>query len=107
MDFGAILKAMAKRRCIFGKQLRRVREAKGLSRPCFALRANYPADGIHKIERGDREPGVLLAVKLVAATGVPVGDFFEELYQSMLKEQKDNLDSVKEIQQPPSHNQED
>ena len=44
------------------------------------MRLQYHTRNIQRIEDGSRQPGVLLALRMVAAVGADPGDFFETLF---------------------------
>ena len=46
------------------------------------MRAEFNVTNLRKIEKGKVQPGVMLAVRLVAATGANVGEFFQKLAET-------------------------
>lgn len=50
-----------------------------MSQWCFAARCEIPAPNLRKIEKGETQPGVMLAVRLLAATEADVGECFRQL----------------------------
>lgn len=72
-------KKMSNQSTLFGCALEQARVISGLSKRKFAAVSMYELRGIQKILKGEREPGVMLALRLVAATGQDVGDFFAQL----------------------------
>jgi transcriptional regulator with XRE-family HTH domain len=63
----------------FGGNLRRLREAAGLSRAELAWRGGVPASTLRGWEAGLGFPGLPAALRLAAALGVPVERFAEEV----------------------------
>ena len=61
----------------FAKNLRRVRDAKGISQEGLAHRADLSASHVAKIEQRKREPGLEVIVKLTKALGVSAAELFE------------------------------
>ena len=57
-----------------GSNLRRLREAKGLSQEAFAFEAGVHRTYISDIERGARNPSIALVAKLAIALGVSASD---------------------------------
>lgn len=45
----------------------------------FAAKCEIAAPNLRKIEKGETQPGVMLAVRLLAATGADVGECFRQL----------------------------
>lgn len=82
----------------FGNALEQARIDGGLSKRKFAATAGYELRGIQKILKGEREPGVLLALRLVSATGQNVGEFFEKLNQQLSTELQTSLSNIAETE---------
>ena len=61
------------RQCL-GRNLRRLREAKGLSQEKFAFEAHIHRTYISDIERGARNPTISIVQKLADALGVTASD---------------------------------
>ena len=61
------------RQCL-GHNLRRLREAKGLSQEKFAFEASIHRTYISDIERGARNPTIIVVQKLADALGVTASD---------------------------------
>jgi transcriptional regulator with XRE-family HTH domain len=61
---------------IFAANLRRIRQARGLSQERLAHAADLNTTHVAKIERSEREPGVRTVAKLALALHVPVADLF-------------------------------
>ena len=60
-----------KRECIaFGKVVRRFREAEGLSQEALAAKARIHRTYIGGIERGERNPTLLMIHRLAGALGI-------------------------------------
>jgi transcriptional regulator with XRE-family HTH domain len=57
--------------------LRRLREAKGLSQEAFAHEAGIHRTYISDLERGARNPTIIVVGKLAAALNVPSGDLLD------------------------------
>lgn len=66
-------------RCIFGPLLKHVRSKAGVSQRRIAELCDLGLRGILRIESGEREPGVMNALKLVYYTGYSVARFFDSL----------------------------
>jgi transcriptional regulator with XRE-family HTH domain len=60
----------------FGKTLRALRTARGLSQWALADAAGMDHNYIGMIERGERNPAVVNVVKIAKALGVPPGELF-------------------------------
>jgi transcriptional regulator with XRE-family HTH domain len=58
--------------------LRRLRQAKGLGQEKFALEHGFDRTYISGIERGVRNPTILVLERLAAALKVPVEDLLKE-----------------------------
>jgi transcriptional regulator with XRE-family HTH domain len=63
----------------FGKQLRQIRLAQGLSQDQLAERTGLHATAIGRIERGCREPRVTTVLRLAQGLGVPAGTLIDPL----------------------------
>ena len=61
----------------FGKSVRRMRQAIGLSQEEFADRAQIHRTYIGGIERGERNPTLTMICRLADALGVPPGRLLE------------------------------
>ena len=61
-----------------GLNVRRHREAKGLSQEAFAYEAGIHRTYVSDIERGARNPTILVVDKLAKALGVPAGELLAE-----------------------------
>ena len=61
------------RQCL-GRNLRRLREAQGLSQEKFAFEAHIHRTYISDIERGARNPTITIVQKLADALGVTASD---------------------------------
>ena len=68
--------------CPFGQAFFQARSANSISQWTVALRTQYHIRNIQRIERGEHQPGVMLALRLVAAAGAEVGSFFHTLSAS-------------------------
>ena len=60
----------------FGKNLKRVRESKGLSQEDLAAKADSVLSQVGRIERGKRAPTILTVQKLADALEVNVKELF-------------------------------
>jgi transcriptional regulator with XRE-family HTH domain len=66
-------------RSIFGANIRRAREAAGLSQEALGHQASFHPTEVNRIERGRRNPGLLTIIKLAKALDVPAGDLLDGL----------------------------
>lgn len=62
---------------IFGILLSECRAATNLSQNCVSSIAKYDHRSLQRVEKGIQIPGVINAAKLVAATGIEIGIFFD------------------------------
>ena len=60
----------------FGKNVRRHREAAGLSQEALAEKADLDRTYVSGIERGVRNPTILSAARVASALRVPLSDLF-------------------------------
>ncbi|RZF60875.1 XRE family transcriptional regulator [Sphingomonas populi] len=60
-----------------GSNLRRLREARGLSQEAFAYEANIHRTYVSDIERGARNPTILIVEKLAKSLGVTAGELLD------------------------------
>ena len=67
---------------IFGPLLAQARLAVGMSQTAMAKGAGYNLRNVNAVEKGQQEPGVMSALALVAATGVDIRGFFDQLHQT-------------------------
>jgi transcriptional regulator with XRE-family HTH domain len=58
----------------FGRNLRRIRRERGYSQEVLASRAEVHRTEVSLLERGRRDPGVNMTLRLAGALGVPPGD---------------------------------
>ncbi len=63
----------------FGSVLKARRKEKGVSQKAFGRIANVHRNEISALERGEREPGLLMLLILANATGASVADLTEDL----------------------------
>jgi transcriptional regulator with XRE-family HTH domain len=63
----------------FGLKLAKLRGDMGLSQERFARKANVHRNEIGALERGKREPGLLMLLILADAAGVPVKHLTKDL----------------------------
>ena len=64
----------------YGELLRYCRLQRGVSQTRIAKNIHYDLRSLQRVEKGEQEPLVTTAVKLVAAIDVPPGQFFEQLW---------------------------
>jgi transcriptional regulator with XRE-family HTH domain len=60
-----------------GSNLRRLRESRGLSQEAFAHEANIHRTYVSDIERGARNPTILIVEKLAKSLGVTAGELLD------------------------------
>jgi DNA-binding XRE family transcriptional regulator len=72
-------------KCLFGPLLRQARLAAGLSQDAMLQKVQYDLRNIGAVEKGRQEPGVMLALGMVTATGADVRMFFDALHALALK----------------------
>jgi transcriptional regulator with XRE-family HTH domain len=60
-----------------GRNLRRLRDEKGWSQEAFAFEAKIHRTYVSDIERGARNPTVMIVEKLAGALGVPAGQLLD------------------------------
>ena len=65
-------------RARLGKNLRRLRLQKGWSQEEFAFEANIHRTYVSDLERGARNPTIVVVEKLAISLGVTVSELFEE-----------------------------
>jgi transcriptional regulator with XRE-family HTH domain len=63
----------------FGKRLKKVRKAKGLSLRKLAMLAEMNYGNIHKIEKGEINPQISTVILLAEALGIPPSDLLPSL----------------------------
>jgi len=61
----------------YGRNLRRLRKARGYSQEALADRAEVHRTEVGLLERGERGAGVEVTLRLAGALGVHPGDLFE------------------------------
>ena len=61
----------------FGRRLRELREARGMSQETLALVCGLDRTYIGGIERGERNPSLVNLTKLAQALGINVAEMFE------------------------------
>ena len=62
-----------------GKNLRRLRQAKGLGQEKFALEHGIDRIYVSGIERGTRNPTIVIVQRLADALEVPISELFAEI----------------------------
>lgn len=70
--------------CPFGPLLKEVRVFYGVSQKIVAEKAEYHLRNMLEVEKGEREPGVMTALAMVAATGGDVGRLMKQLAEPAL-----------------------
>ena len=68
-----------------GKEVRRLREAKGWGQTKLAAAADMAVSGVSQIENGHRNPNSATLIKLARALGVEVADLFPKAPSSSLE----------------------
>lgn len=68
-------------RDLVGRNVRRVRVAKGISQERLAFDAGVDRSYLGGMERGDANPTVDVLERLAATLGVPLGELFKEFEQ--------------------------
>jgi transcriptional regulator with XRE-family HTH domain len=63
----------------FGRNLKEIREKKGISLRDLALEADLSANTISEIELGKRDPRMTTVVKLASALGIDPADLLPKL----------------------------
>ena len=77
------LGAVEELKSIFGPLLAQARLAVGMSQTAMAKSAGYNnLRNVNAVEKGQQEPGVMSALALVAATGVDIREFFDQLHHA-------------------------
>lgn len=66
--------------CLFGPLLKQAREHMQFSQTALAKRAEYNLRNINAVEAGRQEPGIMIALRLVAATEANLQQFFDSLF---------------------------
>lgn len=72
---------MKKNICPFGPAFVQLRTECQLTQWHVSVSAKYHVTNLSKVEKGTHQPGVMLALRLVALTGVDVGEFFRRLWE--------------------------
>ena len=75
--FSLLSRISYKKTKIFGILLSECRAATNLSQNCVSSIAKYDHRSLQRVEKGIQIPGVINAAKLVAATGIEIGIFFD------------------------------
>ncbi len=86
-----------------GKEIRRIRESKGLSQTKVAAGADMSVSGLSQIETGARNPSAVTLTKLAESLGVEVADLFPKaLAPQQLELAEQAGQDGREIDQPPT-----
>ncbi|WCR04377.1 helix-turn-helix domain-containing protein [Paracoccus saliphilus] len=67
----------------FGKRLRKLRKSRGYSQESFALQVELDRTYVGGIERGERNPGLKVILKIAEALEVPPQDLFDRGEQTV------------------------
>ena len=67
-------KALVELERSYGRNLRRIRRGRGFSQEALAFRAEVHRTEISLLERGNRDPGVNMTLRLAGALGVGPGE---------------------------------
>lgn len=62
----------------FGKKLRALRKQRGYSQEGFSLLVDLDRTYVGGIERGERNPGLKVIIRIADTLNVPVSDLFSE-----------------------------
>lgn len=65
-------------KCFFGPLLAQARLAGAVSQTAMAKLAGYNLRNVNAVEKGRQEPGIIPALRLVAATGADIRCFFNQ-----------------------------
>jgi len=68
--------------CPFGAALVELRKEKGLSQSRLNILSELNETSLRKIEKGQMQPGISIAVRLVLATGTDIGNFFKQFAET-------------------------
>jgi len=71
---------------VFGRTVRKLREARGLSQEAFADRCGLHRTYIGGIERGERNIGLLNILRIAAALDVEPGALLADLDKTMMEQ---------------------
>ncbi len=66
-----------------GREIKRIREEKGITQEELASRMNVNAQNISSYERGERCPSLFWMNRLYTALGIDPAKFTDELYQKL------------------------
>ncbi len=81
---------------ILGREIKRVREEKGITQEELASRMNVNAQNISSYERGERCPSLFWMNRLYEALGVDPAKFTDDLYKRLNESPLDpNTDIIK------------
>jgi transcriptional regulator with XRE-family HTH domain len=69
-------KTMVKLEQSYGRNLRRIRKERGFSQEELAFRAEVHRTEVSLLERGKRDPGVNMTLRLAGALGIHPGELF-------------------------------
>ena len=85
---------MGKELCAFGPAFLRVRSTR-VTQWHVAATAGYHVTNLSKIEKGLYQPGIGLALRLLQALGVDVGEFFQGLWDEVAPPMPEALRKIK------------
>jgi transcriptional regulator with XRE-family HTH domain len=77
-----------------GKEIRRLREAKGWGQTKLAAAADMAVSGVSQIENGHRNPNSATLIKLAGALGVEVADLFPKGQAPLPLEEAPSLEDL-------------
>jgi transcriptional regulator with XRE-family HTH domain len=69
----------------FGKTLRKLRRDLDLSQEALAASSGVSAKHIGEIERGNKDPGITTALRLIEGLGVPLDEVFRKVAERLAR----------------------
>lgn len=85
VNFVLTLPPLSGVRCIFGPLFLQARQQTGVTQRIIADFVGYSLRNMGKIEKGQQEPGVMIALGMIGATGVDIRSFFSTLHEVMAR----------------------